>query len=205
METEGWDVAHWLASHGIPAFVLKYRVLPTPAAQPEFADKMMRLLHSEDVGFAPAPDTPPEALEDGIAALRYVRRHATDYGIDADRVGFMGFSAGGFLTRSIIERGGADMPSFAAPIYPNEAAMKVPVDAPPMFVAVASDDMLLQMVRGFPLIESYRAAHRPIEFHLFASGGHGFGAGVAGTPTEGWMTLFVHWLQTQHLIGEGGH
>jgi len=194
IEREGWDVARWLANHGVTAFVLKYRVLPTPASQPEFADKLLRAIRGEKVGFAPPDDTPDAAYADGVAALRYVRSHAKEFGVDPRRVGFMGFSAGGFLTRTLLERAGADAPAFAAPIYPNMAAIKVPADAPPMFVAIAADDFLLKRVTGFPLVESYRAAGRPVEFHLFASGDHGFGTGIAGTPTEGWMNLYLNWL-----------
>ncbi|HZV09337.1 MAG TPA: alpha/beta hydrolase fold domain-containing protein, partial [Novosphingobium sp.] len=179
---------------------LKYRVLPTPRDQAEFADKMALVVQGGNPGFAPPDDTPPEALADGVSALRYVRGHAAQFGVDPARVGFMGFSAGGFLTRSLVARGGPDMPAFAAPIYPNMAAITVPPHAPPLFVAMAEDDFLLKRVSGFPLVESYHAAGQPVEFHLFASGGHGFGPGVAGTPTEGWMNLLLHWLRTSGLI-----
>jgi len=202
IEKEGWDVARWFANHGVTAFVLKYRVLPTPASQAEFVDQLTRMIRGEKVegGFSLPDDTPPAAYADGLAALRFVRAHAADYGIDPHRVGFMGFSAGGFLTRSLLEKSGAERPDFAGPIYPNMAAIKVPADAPPMFVAVASDDFLLAKVNGFPLVEAYRAAGRPVEFHLFASGGHGFGAGVAGTPTEGWLDVMLRWLRLQHFL-----
>lgn len=194
IEKEGWDVARWLANHGVAAFVLKYRVLHTPDDQAVFAAELRNALAGKPTTVKPPEATPPEALADGIAALRYVRAHAADYGIDPRRVGFMGFSAGGFLTRSVIDSGGADKPAFAGPIYPNMAAMAVPGDAPPMFVAIAADDFLLLREKGMPLIDSYRAAHKPIEFHLFASGGHGFGLGAPGTPPAGWADLFLGWL-----------
>lgn len=195
IEKEGWDVARWLANHGIAAFVLKYRVVPTPVDQPTFVAELQNAMSGGPARFTPPTDTPPEALADGISALRWVREHAAEYGIDPHRVGFMGFSAGGFLTRSVIEHGGADAPDFAAPIYPNMAAMQVPADAPPMFVTIAADDFLLAPHQGFPLIDSYRAAGRPVEFHLLASGGHGFGLGNAGTPSEGWAETMLRWMQ----------
>ena len=139
-------------------------------------------------------------MADGIAALRQVRANAASYGIDPKRVGFMGFSAGGFLTRSVVEKGGADRPDFAAPIYPDMGAMTVPADAPPMFVAIAADDFLLARQKGLPLLDSYRAAGKSIEFHLFSSGGHGFGAGPAGSPEEGWLELMYRWMRTQGLL-----
>ena len=200
IEKEGWDVARWFANHGVTAFVLKYRVLPTPASQGEFVDQLAQMLRGGKASFALPDDTPPQAYADGLGALRYVRAHANEYGIDPHRIGFMGFSAGGFLTRSLVERSGPDRPDFVGPIYPNMAAIKVPADAPPMFVAVASDDFLLAKVHGFPLVEAYREAGRPVEFHLFASGGHGFGAGIAGTPTEGWLDVMLRWLRLQHFL-----
>ncbi|MBX3592854.1 alpha/beta hydrolase [Sphingomonas sp.] len=201
MENEGWNVAKWLQANGIPAFVLKYRVVPTPAPQAEFADKMARAMRGEAVDMAPPADTPAQALADAQAAMRYLQANAARYRIDAQHIGFMGFSAGGFLARSLVEAGGETMPAFVAPIYPKMGPMKVPADAPPMFVAVAADDMLLNRERGFPLIEDYRTAGRSVEFHLFASGRHGFGAGRPGTPTENWLDLFMRWLRTQNLLG----
>ncbi len=194
MDAEGWQVARWLANHGIAAFVLKYRVLPTPRDNAEWQDKFNRMIGGESVGFAPPKDTPPEALADGLAALAYVRDNAARYGVDPKRIGFMGFSAGGFLTRTVVEQSGAAMPAFAAPIYPNMAAMTVPANAPPMFVTIAADDFLLTRETGLPLLDSYRAAGKPIEFHLLANGGHGFGLGREGTASAGWIESFHRWL-----------
>ncbi|MBC2652935.1 alpha/beta hydrolase [Novosphingobium flavum] len=200
MDKEGWQAARWFANHGITAFVLKYRTLPTPPDQKVFVAELDKMISGQKAAFAPPEDTPAEALEDGIAALRYVRANAAEYGINPKRVGFMGFSAGGFLARSLVEKGGADKPDFVAPIYPNMAPMSVPSDAPPMFVAVAADDFLLTREKGLPLLESYRAAGKSIEFHLFSAGGHGFGTGPAGSPEEGWMDLLYHWMRTQGLL-----
>ena len=106
IETEGFAVAKWLASQGIAAFVLKYRVLPTPPSQAEFIDLIAAAVRGSRPDARPPEDTPPEALADGLAALRLVRERAAEFGVDPARVGFMGFSAGGFLTRSLVERAG---------------------------------------------------------------------------------------------------
>lgn len=200
MDKEGWEVARWFANHGVTAFVLKYRTLPTPADQKVFVAELGKMIGGQKAAFAPPADTPAEALADGIAALRHVRASSARYGIDPERVGFMGFSAGGFLNRSVVEKGGADRPDFAAPIYPNMGPMTVPADAPPMFVAIAADDFLLARQRGLPLIENYRSAGKSIEFHLFSAGGHGFGAGPAGSPEEGWLELLYRWMRTQGFL-----
>ena len=200
MDKEGWEVARWFANHGVTAFVLKYRTLPTPPDQKVFVAELDKMISGQKAAFAPPADTPAEALEDGLAALRHVRANAATFGIDPKRVGFMGFSAGGFLTRSVVEKGGADRPDFAAPIYPNMGPMTVPADAPPIFVAIAADDFLLAREKGLPLLDSYRAAGKSIEFHLLSSGGHGFGAGPAGSPAEGWLELMYRWMRTQGLL-----
>ncbi len=195
IEKEGWAIAEWLAEQGITAFVLKYRLLPTPLEHEQFVNELAEMLNGKKVSFAPPGNTPDEALTDGLNALRYVRAHAEEYGIDPNRVGFMGFSAGGFLSRSVVEKGGEDAPNFVAPIYPSMKPMNVPDNAPPMFVAIAADDFLVPPAdQGFPLISSYRNAGKPIEFHLLASGGHGFGKGTPGTPSEHWLSNFRSWL-----------
>lgn len=200
MDKEGWEVARWFANHGVTAFVLKYRTLATPPDQKVFVAELDKMISGQKAAFAPPADTPAEALEDGLAALRHVRANAATFGIDPKRVGFMGFSAGGFLTRSVVEKGGSDRPDFAAPIYPNMGPMTVPADAPPIFVAIAADDFLLAREKGLPLLDSYRAAGKSIEFHLLSSGGHGFGAGPAGSPAEGWLELMYRWMRTQGLL-----
>jgi acetyl esterase/lipase len=199
MDTEGWQIARWLANHGIAAFVLKYRVLPTPPSLEIFEDEFNRMLRGEKVSFANPSDTPPEALADAMAALRHVRAHAEEFRIDPRRVGFMGFSAGGFLTRSVVQSAGNEMPAFAAPIYPNMAAMDVPANAPPIFILIASDDFLLER-GGLGLLQSWRTAGKPIEFHLVANGGHGFGLGRPGTSTQGWMDLLYRWLEVNNFM-----
>ena len=200
MDKEGWEVARWFANLGITAFVLKYRTLPTPPDQKLFVAELDKMIAGQKSVLAPPSDTPAQALADGLAALRHVRSNAASYGIDPARVGFMGFSAGGFLSRSLVEKGGADRPDFAAPIYPNMGPMTVPADAPPMFVAIAADDFLLGRHKGLPLLETYRAAGKSIEFHLFSAGGHGFAAGPAGSPAEGWLDLMHRWMRTQGLL-----
>lgn len=200
IDKEGYEIARWLADHGVAAFVLKYRTLPTPKDQDLFVDELMKLVRSQPSSMKLPDDTPDIAREDGLAALRMVRASAVKFGIDPARLGFMGFSAGGFLSRTMALADKADRPAFTAPIYPNMAPLAVPADAPPMFVAIAQDDFLLAREKGFPLIESYRAAGRPIEFHLFPSGGHGFGIGQPGTPEEGWIELLYKWLRVSGIL-----
>jgi len=199
IDKEGCEVARWLADRGIAAFVLKYRLLATPSSEEQFKAELTRLLKGEKVSFALPDDTPAEAAADGLAALRHVRGNAARYRIDPARVGFMGFSAGGFLTRTLVAQGGRDMPAFAAPIYPNMGPLAVPANAPPMFVVIGQQDFLLKGP-GFPLVDSYRAAGKPIEFHFFSDDEHGFGVGVKGKTSEGWLELYYRWLATRGFL-----
>ena len=199
-ELEGRAVARWLAAQGFVAYVLKYRTLPTPEKQQDFIDGVARAIRGEPNGVRTPPDTPPEALADGLAALRWVRANAAAQGVDPQRVGAMGFSAGGFLVRSMIEKGGADRPDFGIAIYPRMSELTgQPVSPPPLFVLIAADDFLMRRVSGLPLFDGYRAAGGSIALHVLASGGHGFGLGRAGTASEGWPDILKRWLDTQGL------
>lgn len=193
---EGMRVARALADHGIAAFVLKYRVDPTPRDWPGFG----KALSARMSGWIGKPGeglrivTPPYAVEDGVAALKLVRARAGTWHVDPRRVGMIGFSAGARTTlRVALDASAADRPAFAAMIYPPMETVKVPADAPAAFVAMATDDPLSGRA-GYGLIQSWVDARRPIEFHAFQRGGHGFGLGRAGTTTLGWIDGLYRWL-----------
>ena len=84
-------------------------------------------------------------------------------------------------------------PAFIGNIYGPLQPMPVRPDAPPMFVALAADDPLFGN-DGFGLIESWRQAKRPIEFHLYEQGGHGFGMYPKDTTSTHWFDAFVSWI-----------
>lgn len=197
MENEGWAVAQALANRGVAAFVLKYRLNQTPADMPAFEESMRQMF----AGTAPPPRLSPDdqaarlgpQIADARAAFALVRERARAWGIDQDRIGMLGFSAGAMLTMATTVAGGDAKPAFIGNIYGPLAAMTVPVDAPPMFVALAADDPLFGN-NGFGLIESWRAAKRPVEFHLYEQGGHGFGMYKKETTSTGWYKAFVRWI-----------
>lgn len=203
IEEEGYRVARWLSDRGIAAFVLKYRVLPTPADPATFRREVLAVRTGKGpASFRPPTDTPPEALADGQAAIRHVRSQAAKYRIDPARVGMMGFSAGAFTTLSVTLANAPDArPAFIAPIYGRQNAVTPPTNPPPMFVALAANDASFwQGSDG--LIDSWGKAGGKAEFHLFQSGGHGFGLGEAGTTTVDWMELFRRWLEVNGMLGE---
>ena len=193
---EGMEVARLLADNGIAAFVLKYRVDPTPRDWPSFG-KFMQSRMTNWIG-KPGEGlrivTPPYAIADGIAALKLVRARATQWHVDPAKVGMIGFSAGARTTlRVTLDAAPADRPAFSVLLYPPMEKVAVPADAPPAFVAMATDDPLSGRA-GYGLIESWIAARRPIEFHSYQRSGHGFGLGKEGTTTEGWTEGLFRWI-----------
>lgn len=197
MENEGWDVARALAARGVAAFVLKYRLNPTPPDMPGF-ERSMREMFS---GTARPPRPDPKAAMAGIApqiadaraAFALIRRRAPEWRVDPDRIGMVGFSAGAMLTMATALAGQDAKPAFIGNVYGPIAAMKVPADAPPLFVALAADDPFFAN-SGFGLIEAWKAAKRPVEFHYYEQGGHGFGMYSKETTSTGWFDAFARWL-----------
>lgn len=197
MENEGWDVAKALADQGVAAFVLKYRLNQTPADMLGFEESMKAMFS----GVARAPRMDPQSavqalqpqLADARAAFALVRSRAAEWHIDPDRIGMVGFSAGAMLTLTTTLAGDDAKPAFIGLIYGSLAPATVPADAPPMFFALAADDPLFGN-SGFGLIESWRAAKRPVEFHLYEQGGHGFGMYKKKTTSTGWFDAYTSWM-----------
>jgi len=209
---EGLDVARWLAERGYTAFLLKYRVLPTPADPKEFEKAMTEMsaqIQAPRSG-ATAPRkladiAPADALrlprgaaaDDGRRAVEIVRARAKEWDVRPDRIGMIGFSAGAFLTADVAMEPKAAPLAFVAPIYGGETqARPVPKDAPPLFTVIAQDDRLLfRVVEG--LYADWSSADRPAELHIFARGGHGFGMVRQNLPVDRWIDLFGAWLTDQ--------
>lgn len=198
MENEGWPVAQWLAERGIAVFVLKYRLQTSPVELEAFGRELLAKL--ADINANPGKPfelfTPAEAVEDAEAALRIVRGRAGEWGVDPNRVGMLGFSAGAMTALGLVQRAADQetMPSFIAPIYGPMVEVEVPDTAPPMFVAMALDDELFGS-SGFGLIDSWRRAGKASELHVYQNGGHGFGMGRPGTTCGDWIEAFYRWVQ----------
>jgi acetyl esterase/lipase len=196
--SEGNEVAQYLAARGVTAFVLKYRLAHTgDDATQEFNEMLADLpKYHELLGkFVPL------AIADGLAAVTYVRQHASEWGVSPDRVGIIGFSAGGAVTAGVAFRYKPEgRPAFVAPIYAGGESFKddtVPQDAPPMFIAAATDDGLGLVPASLALYERWTAAHKSAELHIYAKGGHGFGMRKHDLPTDHWIDRFADWLELQ--------
>lgn len=195
MNNEGWDVAKALADKGVAAFVLKYRLNQTPKEMPAFERSMAEMFsgrRTPPVEQNPALTYAPQ-IADARAAFALVRARAKEWRVDSDRIGMVGFSAGAMLTMATALHGQDAKPAFIANIYGPLAAVKPGADAPPLFVALAADDPFFANA-GYGLIDSWRGAKRPVEFHLYEQGGHGFGMYPKTTTSTGWFDSFVRWL-----------
>jgi endo-1,4-beta-xylanase len=196
IDREGYDVGRWLADHGVAAFVLKYRLardtanMATNAPQPYKADE--------------------HAAADGSRAIRYVRAHAAEFNVNPDRIGIMGFSAGGGVVLNAISRWDAgkpdaadpvervsSRPNFSAPIYTSgftrmESTLNKDTTGP-IFMLCAVNDSMPDAMAAFLTV--CRKAGVNVELHIFNSGGHGFGVRSDRTMSVGgWPNLFVAWL-----------
>lgn len=186
---EGTEPAEYLAKLGITVFVLKYR-LPREEGSPYSLEKQPR--------------------EDGLRAIRQVRSLAKEYGIDNNRVGMLGFSAGGEVVAAVAyESGKGDpaakdpidrlngKPDFQMLIYPGPLGIPdvIPQDAPPAFLLAANDDPCCA-VTTTSLLVKYREAKRPVEAHLFTKGDHGFNMGNRSPwqSIKSWPQRMADWL-----------
>jgi len=191
---EGYSVAKWLSDRGVAAFVLKYRL-------------------AREKGSTYTVEG--NALQDIQRAIRVVRSRATEFGIDPDRIGVMGFSAGGEVAALAATRYDAGMPNatdaidresskpaFEALIYPGlPHDFKVSKDMPPAFLLCGEDDRS-DISQG--LAELYLNLRRDgvsAELHVYTGVGHGFGLRARNTGAiAGWPDRFLEWMDARGLL-----
>lgn len=210
-ESEGTEVAKWLSAHGIAAFVLKYRLVDTGPTADDFRKAVWALFSPPSSGARPAgggglPESMrkilPLAVADGRQAMKVVRQRASQWGIAPDRIGIMGFSAGGMVTMGVVMEHDADSrPDFAGPIYGAGLAegSAAPPEATPLFILCASDDPIAA-TGSVATYTKWKAAGYPVELHMYSKGGHGFGMNKQGLPTDHWIERFGDWLDGQGFM-----
>jgi acetyl esterase/lipase len=195
INSEGNDVAKWLVKKGVTCFVLKYRLVHVDG------DPVKAMFSGmNDPKKFDEENTPliPLAVADTRVALAYVRKHADELGVKKNKIGIVGFSAGGTMAESTaFDYDSLDRPDFVAPIYayvPPTQHTDVAKDAPPMFLAVASDDQLHLVPNSLLLYNKWETANKPVELHVYAKGGHGFGMRVQHLTSDTWIDRFGDWL-----------
>jgi len=190
---EGYEIAEWLTKQGFTAFVLQYRV----------------------------PKKQEGALMDAQRAIRIIRNDAVKYGLKPNQLGIMGFSAGGSLsartatlfskkTYSPVDK--ADSlscrPDFALLIYPAyldlgtnrslTTELTVNQNTPPMFLFATADDTYSNS--ALVMATALRDAKVPVELHILANGGHGYGLRKGNIAGETWPKLAEIWLKNIIVI-----
>ena len=190
---EGADLAHWLNSLGVTAFVLKYRL--TESGDPE--ERVPAVMERRRAEIYPL------IVADGLQAIRLVRTRAVEWGILPHRVGILGFSAGGYVAlETALHHDPDSRPDFSAPIYAFTNGDVTPAaDAPPLFLALANDDTTLPpLAHSLRVYEAWNRAKIPVELHVYTHGGHGFGMKKLGLPVDTWSDRFRDWLGERGLL-----
>jgi len=201
-EKEGTEIAEWFNSLGVTAVVLKYRV---PRRDPD------------------KPHTEP--LQDAQRAIRLVRKHAAQWGVDTRRIGILGFSAGGHLTvmagthwdeRTYESIDDADdlscRPDFMCPIYAAYlgdrykdnlaelgALVRITANTPQTFLAVTQDDKMRGAQSALLFVELKKAGV-PAEIHVYTEGGHGYGIRPSENPASTWHHRLAQWMRARDLF-----
>ncbi|GLU45389.1 alpha/beta hydrolase [Allomuricauda sp. NBRC 101325] len=204
IDNEGTEVAKWCVEHGIAAFVLKYRLVPTsgdPVA--EFRQKISTM-GSEEMDKLITPLV-KLSKADGLAAIKYVRENASEYNVQPNKIGIIGFSAGGSVAGAAAYEytSAADRPDFAAPIYPALQVVdtsSLPDNPMPMFIAVTGDDFFGFQSLSIDAFQQWNNAKQPVELHMYEKGGHGFGMRKQGLPSDQWINAFGSWLDQHDFI-----
>lgn len=201
-DLEGSEIAENVNALGVTAFVLKYRTTPAGKPEPQLGPAM-----------------------DAQRSVSMVRARAEEFGVNADRIGLLGVSAGGqvaviaasnhagrmYEARAEVDKASC-RPDFLALVYPwkiQDAAdpaklradIRVDKTMPPVFIAHAADDKGAKVEGSLLLFLQLQAAGIPTEAHLYAKGGHGFGLRPAAVPCPtDWPLRFAEWLRVMNLV-----
>ncbi len=213
-DNEGVTLARWLNERGIAGFVLKYRTLqqdpsaprgPVPGMPPPSAAPRQELVIVNG-NANPAPDDAALnevltlAVADARAAIELVRRRAAEWRIDPERVGIIGFSAGGGVAVGAALAPKSDAsPDFLVSVYgPSLQDVDVPAHAPPLFIAVGATHF--NVTNGcLALFAAWKAAGKPAEIHVYDGISGGFGMTKRGHPVDAWTARLHEWLIARGL------
>ncbi|HEU0038159.1 MAG TPA: alpha/beta hydrolase [Verrucomicrobiae bacterium] len=197
-QLEGEEVAAWLNSIGVTGVILKYRV-------PRRPDE-------------PKGEPARRPLQDAQRAISLVRSRAKEWGIDPQRIGIVGFSAGGHLAiaaatsfdkRTYEPIDDVDQiscrPDFSIPVYSGyfkakdkdelAAGLRIPTNTPPVFLVHGGDDIVSPPENSVLMYLALKRAGVPAELHVFANTTHDFGVRTNDHPHSKWTACCVDWLR----------
>ncbi len=196
IDKEGYDVAEWLNSMGVSAIVVTYRTIPEELERGSALSNKLR----------------EYILQDAVQAVCLTHEKSKEWNLDTEKIGVMGFSAGGNLCGSIITQmyvpNGMDYeteirPDFACLVYPGIGEAhnaKVDSSLPPVFITVAMDDHTTPAPRAISFFEKLLENSVPTELHIFQCGSHGFGLAKNKSVAKSWPFLFENWLKENGII-----
>jgi acetyl esterase/lipase len=192
------DVVRTLTEKGIAVFVLKYRVVTTPTKVEDLRVFFGEMQERSKRGEVILSNSNGNA--DAQAAVALVRTNAAKWGVDPRKVGLLGFSSGAQISRvAALSASPAGRPDFVGLIYGAMDPVEVPPTAPPMFAAIAIDDTTVPNA-GFPAVEAWRRAKRPVELHAYQTGGHGFAQGGPKATHRLYLDQFTAWMTMQDFL-----
>lgn len=208
---EGPQVAEWLAAHGITAFVLKYRISYSGSTIEEATDvanhtyggekpdEAYRALAAKNREInAQLGDVRPLAIADAKEAIRHIRKNADKYGVKNDKIGMVGFSAGGALVLEVAYDHDAECrPDMLGLIYGAMAQAQMPEDPAPLFIAATQYE-----INGLAdnLYKMWCQKRLPAEIHSFTNSRHGFGYRSNGAPENLWINMFYNFMKNVGFI-----
>ena len=192
---EGFDVAKALNKRGIAAFVLKYRLVPI-----HLIGKNEGLDHP----YSKEKKQLAYGHLDALNAIAHVRENALKYDINPDKIGIMGFSAGGAVTMEATYKSSEkNRPNFIAPIYPW---MKIvddqepPAYGPPIFIVCTTEDALKLAIPSAEIYTDWAEKNYISELHLYHHGKHGFGMRKTNYPVDNWFDNMVDWIDAIGML-----
>lgn len=188
MSYEGVDVARYLNKHGVHAYVLKYRLIYRGETTKQDGQDVRKL-----------------AAADGQQAVRLVRRGAQAAGIEPDRIGMIGFSAGGYVTMATVMGPSDGRPDFAVPVYAAAGSkwglpIEVPQNAPPLCIFTAANDQVIPWERSVDMFAAWKNAGFPAELHIFQTGKHGFVE--KGGGADSYLDRLQEWMKVNDWLSK---
>ncbi len=198
IDSIGTKLATDLTKKGITVFVLKYRLAQSFTDDPwQEVTNLMKDSLKFIQKIAPVVKL---AGDDLNASFSYIFQHADEFKVDKKRIGVMGISAGGALAANLAYNYTPETrPAFVAALYTRINSVRrasIQQDAPPLFIAAATDDSLTSVSHSIGLYNDWMNSKHSAELHLYTKGGHG----LRGFPAESWINRFEEWLDVLGLL-----